>query len=410
MAYNNYIQENNNYNMYNNIKNNLNNIKNNKYITKINNEKNIQYNLTEEDLNNPNIYSHSYGLIVLKLNNINFNKKNYDNEELNLRLNNNLKKQLKKINVFNKNEELNYNIRNPKHISLFSLLQDKILFLLISKKHTYGFVDLINGKYSFNDTTYIFNLLKQITPNEYNRLMNENFIDLWKEVNYVKSDEDVEKNIKFIEKIEKRFNHLKEIIPIKFNNVIYQYNSPDWEFPKGKKKNNETDLHCAYRELREETGLKPKDYTVLKNIEPFQEIFRGTDNKLYHYTYYFAVLKKDCGNFIKCNTSFNLSENIETSKIGFFSFSSTLEQIRHYYKLRKYIVNIIFKNIYNLLLNCYNDIIIDINNPKPLSYFINYDYDNFILNDYGYNLYNINSSSLIYYDYNDNYNDISLDT
>ena len=43
---------------------------------------------------------------------------------------------------------------------------------------------------------------------------------------------------------------------------------PVWEFPKGALERGETELEAAERELQEETGLGPGDYTLL---EGFQE-------------------------------------------------------------------------------------------------------------------------------------------
>lgn len=43
---------------------------------------------------------------------------------------------------------------------------------------------------------------------------------------------------------------------------------PVWEFPKGALENGESELEAAERELREETGLGPGDYSL---VDGFQE-------------------------------------------------------------------------------------------------------------------------------------------
>ena len=426
--------------------------KNNDNYKKYINNINIQHNITNNLLNEQNIYKHSYGIIAIKLN---VNSKMYFN----------VKKQLKEITTFEKLKNLYSTSTNNvdlNNLKTFSLLKDQILFLLVSKKHTYGFTDLINGKYSFKDKTYIFDLLRQITPTEYNRLMTENFINLWKEVNYVKNTEEyINNNIKYIEKLEKRFNQLKEIIPKQFNNIEYIYDTPDWEFPKGRLKHNESFINCAKREFQEETGLTSKHYTILKNIEPIQEIFKGTDNKIYHYTYFIALIKHKV-EIHKIITN-------ETSKIGLYNYDDTIYRIRHYNFFRKIIIKIIYFNFLNYLSIAYNslsnkkskkskklsniqinhdkqnnqdnqniydnqdnilDVLLidnnyDINNSSSstsstlsLSDFNdnnilnNYNdlitqYDTYIyLNDYGNNIYNTLTSSFDYDDYNDLSNDI----
>ncbi len=41
---------------------------------------------------------------------------------------------------------------------------------------------------------------------------------------------------------------------------------PVWEFPKGALERGETELEAAERELQEETGLGPGDYTILEGF------------------------------------------------------------------------------------------------------------------------------------------------
>ena len=56
------------------------------------------------------------------------------------------------------------------------------------------------------------------------------------------------------------------------------------------KKITETDLQCAMREFKEETGISSDKYTIINNIEPLTEIFTGTDGALYKYVYFIAFL------------------------------------------------------------------------------------------------------------------------
>jgi 8-oxo-dGTP pyrophosphatase MutT (NUDIX family) len=39
------------------------------------------------------------------------------------------------------------------------------------------------------------------------------------------------------------------------NNLNINYEHPEWEFPKGRKNKDESDIECALREFEEETGI-----------------------------------------------------------------------------------------------------------------------------------------------------------
>lgn len=56
-----------------------------------------------------------------------------------------------------------------------------------------------------------------------------------------------------------------------------------YEFPKGRKENNESPFQCALREFYEETGLMPNEYEVLGKIV---QDYRGGNNKQYSLQYF----------------------------------------------------------------------------------------------------------------------------
>jgi len=65
-----------------------------------------------------------------------------------------------------------------------------------------------------------------------------------------------------------------------------QWEETEWEFPKGRKMYNETDLTCALREFEEETGYSQNDIEVLEHVLPFEEIFVGSNHKPYKHKYF----------------------------------------------------------------------------------------------------------------------------
>lgn len=71
------------------------------------------------------------------------------------------------------------------------------------------------------------------------------------------------------------------------------WTEPEWGFPKGRRNYQERDYDCAVREFCEETGYNPNKLIPLKNIQPFEEIFTGSNYKSYKHKYYVAYMKYD---------------------------------------------------------------------------------------------------------------------
>ena len=66
---------------------------------------------------------------------------------------------------------------------------------------------------------------------------------------------------------------------------------PEWGFPKGRRNYQERDYDCAVREFCEETGYSPNKLIPLKNIQPFEEIFTGSNYKSYKHKYYVTYMQ-----------------------------------------------------------------------------------------------------------------------
>lgn len=68
------------------------------------------------------------------------------------------------------------------------------------------------------------------------------------------------------------------------------YKMPEWEVPKGKRQNKETDLQCAVREFCEETGLGPENIRIFKNVVPLEEIYTGVNGVEYKHIYFIGEI------------------------------------------------------------------------------------------------------------------------
>ena len=62
-----------------------------------------------------------------------------------------------------------------------------------------------------------------------------------------------------------------------------------WGFSKGRKHIHESELECAIREFEEETTIS-RDLIQVLQINPYEELYTGTDGKLYRTVYYVAYI------------------------------------------------------------------------------------------------------------------------
>jgi len=52
-------------------------------------------------------------------------------------------------------------------------------YLMICRKKTLGYVDLLRGKYSLTSVAHLINLIEEMTLQEKNDLLTKSFYDLW---------------------------------------------------------------------------------------------------------------------------------------------------------------------------------------------------------------------------------------
>ena len=84
----------------------------------------------------------------------------------------------------------------------------------------------------------------------------------------------------------------------------------------------ETDNACAQREFNEETGYTENDYIVVRNILPYEEIFMGSNLKIYKTKYFLGEINE--------NVDINNFQREEVSKIKWCTLNDCLKNIRPY--------------------------------------------------------------------------------
>lgn len=249
-----------------------------------------------------------------------------------------------KKDLSNKENVLNIErfINDPEKIKLIDpnvlkQVRENLLFLMVSRKNSLGYIDFIRGKYDKDNFREIKYLFEQMTEIEIKNIITKSFNflwnDIWKKSAYKQS-----------------FKENAIISQEKFDYVLKYYNLesikplfpfPEWGFPKGRKNYNEEDINSAKRECREETGLTDSEINVLESIEIFQELLTGTDGKRYKHIYYLSIVSKE--RYLHYNNKNN--HFVEIEDIGWFNINNLMTLIRSYH-VRK--IEII-KNIINYI-------------------------------------------------------------
>jgi 8-oxo-dGTP pyrophosphatase MutT (NUDIX family) len=262
-----------------------------------------------------------------------------------------LKNFLKNISVENVSsitKKFSINVSNEESdIEIFSILQQSMKFLMVSRKHSLGFTEFVRGRYEPDDYSKLCQLFKQMTHDEIIFIeKNKNNIDaLWNffwseqdkkvspygEKDYKKSKQKLE-TLNDPEKVELTLSYyVKNISPI--------WTNPEWGFPKGRRNKNESNVQCAVREFEEESGFTNQDYLLLNGIPPIIEDFLGTNGVKYRHIYYVACTTNDkCA---KIDNS-NFHQHCEIGDIQFLTYNEAITMIRPYHTEKKKVLNSLF--------------------------------------------------------------------
>ncbi len=213
-----------------------------------------------------------------------------------------------------------------------------IKYLMVQRKYSFSYVEIIRGKYDLDNIDYINNMIQYMTMDERKRITTLPFQQLWSELWYT-NDNDINREKEMNISCEK-FNLLRNGYIIKRNDIYieyslqkliknakYKYDFPEWGFPKGRRNLNETkNIDCAHREFKEETGLKSEDYQII-NLSPHDELFMGMNNIRYKNIYYISQICKKVD--LKVDQS-NELQKIEISNIQWNTLNQSLDIIRDY--------------------------------------------------------------------------------
>ena len=181
--------------------------------------------------------------------------------------------------------------------------------LMINKRYTYSYFSFVFGLYKTYNIKQLQKLFNNMTFAEKIEILSMKFSAMWyklwlcdpeknfeiKMYNKKTDDKQSHKNIKCYFRKKNKFEsiflqdggkRLKNLINNSTNSVT------PWEIPKGRKDDNETELECAMREIKEETNINNNTYTVLWNVDPIKFSHKD-DGVVYNSIYYLAYMNND---------------------------------------------------------------------------------------------------------------------
>ena len=221
-------------------------------------------------------------------------------------------------------------------------------FLMIRRKDSFGYIDLIRGKYSPNNLEQVQGIINEMSELEKEKILTYDFRELWKmmwgdNVNHQYKNEEMHSF--------KKFEMLKHGIfapetgeYVTLESLVKEsttgWKETEWEFPKGRRNNKEKDLECALREFEEETGISQHQINVVENVLPFEETFIGTNYKSYKHKYFLAFIQEEDD---LNNQHFVHFQPSEVSKMEWKTLDQCLESIRPYHLEKKQLIQNVYK-------------------------------------------------------------------
>jgi 8-oxo-dGTP pyrophosphatase MutT (NUDIX family) len=226
------------------------------------------------------------------------------------------------------------------------LLNEEIpKIVMVQRKDSLCYIEILRGKYDIYNVKKIKLLLNRISKTELENIRNVDFDILWKQLWLI---DDV-KETKYM----KEYTYSKMLFESMLNDIelrdyidllVSEYDTSEWEFPKGKKDRNEIQHECAKRELEEETNIKSSDYEIIKNISPIIENFIGENDINYRNIYYIGICKNTEN--VKINPDNNNQIN-EIKDVIFLTEAEAINKIRKYNTTKYKLISYIFKFINN---------------------------------------------------------------
>ena len=166
---------------------------------------------------------------------------------------------------------------------------------MICRKHTFGFTTIIRGKFASLTTSQIQTHVDSMTNYEKEIIQSKPFAELW---DYLLGNISSSRRNHDQSHAEIKFQAIRDRLIQAIASSTTHWEEAEWEFPKGRMQQGENDLECALREFQEETHISKHNVRIIYNLCPFEEIYKGSNDKMYQITYFLAQLKHEEPNLL----------------------------------------------------------------------------------------------------------------
>jgi 8-oxo-dGTP pyrophosphatase MutT (NUDIX family) len=202
----------------------------------------------------------------------------------------------------------------------------EIDWLLIRRRVSIGFIELMRGKYETGDRIGVQALVDQATVGERQQLLSRPFTELWRDL--------------WNGPASKRYHQEYEQARLKFERIrsdgtldrtvrasTTTWDEPEWGFPKGRRASTEKELDCALRETYEEAGVGRRDLRVIEGEAPLLEEYRGSNGISYRHRYWLAEAPTSLE--VRMDPM-NVDQQREISDVRWCSYDEAMALIRDY--------------------------------------------------------------------------------
>ena len=197
-------------------------------------------------------------------------------------------------------------------------------WLLIRRRDSLGFIEIMRGKYEISDTPGIQSLIDQTTTRERERLLSRPFNDLWIELWNGPASRRYHAEF---EQARAKFDILRKQLPTFYAASKTTWTEPEWGFPKGRRSSSESELACALRETWEEAGVGQRELTILDPRKPLMEEFMGSNGVCYRHRYWLAEAPSTLE--VRMDPA-NINQRREVGDVRLCKYDDALKLIRPY--------------------------------------------------------------------------------
>ena len=206
----------------------------------------------------------------------------------------------------------------------------RLEWLLVRRRVSIGFIEIMRGKYELTDTEGIQLLIDQATVDERKQLQTMSFADLWRDLWAGPASRRYQAEFDH-SKVKFEALRSKGILAALCTASTTAWTEPEWGFPKGRRSSSETELACALRETFEEAGVRKQDLRVLEGL-PLLEEYRGSNGISYRHRYWLAEAPATLE--VRMDET-NIDQRREISDVRWCSMQEAIALIRPYNKEKR---------------------------------------------------------------------------